>query len=120
MRLSQIYNAVIKHFTDRERRINILFYLIAAGVIWYLYSFKVVATLILMILSVFILSSFLLALYTWVRAGFRGIDKDFIYSLLLAIVVLPFAFFTLDKQLLGYVLALSAVTIGIGIYRINW
>lgn len=70
-----------------------------------------------MLLSVFILTSFLLALYTWVRAGFKGIDKDFVYSLLVAIVVLPFVFFTLDKQLLGYVLALSAIGTGIGIYR---
>jgi len=117
MRISQIYNTILKHFTDRESRINILFYLIAGIVIWYLYSFKVLITLILMLLSVFILTSFLLALYTWVRAGFKGIDKDFVYSLLFAIVVLPFVFFTLDKQPLGYVLALSGIGTGIGIYR---
>lgn len=117
MRISEIYNAVIKHFTNRENRINILFYLVAGAVIWYLYSFKVLIILILMLLSVFILSSFLIALYSWVRGGFKDINKDFVYSLLLAIVVLPLVFFALDKQLLGYILALSAIGAGIGIYR---
>lgn len=117
MKISQKYNAILQHFKNKETRINILFYLLAAGVIWYLFSLKVVVILIVMILSVFILSSFLLALYTLVRAGFKGIDKDFVISLLLAVVVLPVVFFTLDKQLLGYIIALSIVVMGLGIYR---
>jgi len=108
---------MLKHLLNRANRINILFYLIAGMFIWYLYSFKVLGALFLTVLSVFALTSFLLTIYTWVRVGFKGIDNDFLYSTLLVIIVFPLVFFTLDKQLLGYILALSTIGMGIGIYR---
>lgn len=116
MRISQIYNLILKSFTDNKRRVNILFYLIGAGFIWYLYNLKVLATVILMMLSIFVFSSLLLSLFIWIRAGFKGIDKDCIKSLLLTIVILPIVFFTLDLQLLGYILVLSLIGMVLGIY----
>lgn len=117
LRMSQSYKAILEHLYDPESRINIIFYLVSFIACWYFYSFKVTMTLVLMLLSIYILTHFLLVLYMWIRGGFRKIDKEFVYSGLFAIVVLPLIFFTLDKQLLGYILALTVISTGIGMYN---
>lgn len=119
MKLSQIYNTVIKHFSNKKTRINILYYFIAAGVVGYFYSLKVVFVFILMLLSILIFSSFLLTLYNNIRLNFRILDKEFFYSFLLTLIVLPIAFIVLEKQFFGYTIVLGVIIAGISIIRIN-
>lgn len=117
MRISELYKAAVIYSTHRNNFTYVLFYLLALGALWYLYNFKVLVTLILLLAATAGLSSFLIAVYFWIKGGFRGLDKELIYSFLFVLVMFPFVFFILDKLMLGYILALSLVVAAIGIYR---
>lgn len=119
MRISELYQVIIKHFSSKNSLINLLFYLIAAGIIGYLYNFKVLATLILFFLSTAILASFLLEVYLLAKNRFKNIDKEFIYSLLFVVIVLPLCFLYLEKQVLGYIGVLSFVIALIGVFAVK-
>jgi hypothetical protein len=119
MRISDLYKAIISHFSNKSSLINLLFYLIAAGVIGYLYTFKVVAILILFFLSTAFLASFLLEVFILIKNRFKNIDKEFIYSLMLVVIMLPLCFLYLEKQVLGYVGVLSFVIALIGVFAVK-
>ncbi len=117
MRISELYKTSVKYFTNKSNFIDMLFYLLASGALWYWYNFNVLITLILLLASTALLSSILIAVYFWIKGGFKRLDKDLGYSFLYALVLFPFVFVVLDKLMLGYMLALNFVVVSIAIYR---
>lgn len=117
MKISELYNALIRYITQKSNFIDVLFYLIAGCAFWYFYNFKVLIALILLLLSTAALSSFLIEAYFWAKRHFKSKDKDLIYSFLFVIVMLPLVLLLLDKLIIGYILALSFVIAGLGVFR---
>lgn len=119
MRLLELYRYLIKYFSNKASFISLLFYFVAAGLVWYLYSLRAVVTLILLFLSTAALSSFLLEGFIFIKNNFKTGGKAFFYTFLFACTALLLAFLFLDKQVIGYIVVLSLIVTFIGVYRSN-
>lgn len=82
----------------------------AAGLICYLYNFKVLLILMLFVCGIASLSDFLSDISKLIKNQFNGISSRFIYSLVFFILIFSLCFSYLDYQILGYVGILGLLT----------
>jgi len=117
MRILDLFRYLIKYLSNKASLINLVFYFVAAGLVWYLYNLQALITLSLLFLSTLALYSFLLESYNLIKNNFKAGGREFFFALLFASAILLLAFLFLDKQVIGYILVLSLIVTFIGIYR---
>lgn len=116
MRTSMLFERISRYVLNKKNITNVIFYLIGLGVLCFYYGFKVMLLMILFMLSIATLSEVLMEGYLYVSSRQKKLERSFFIAIFFFIIISPFSILLLNFKVLAYVLILSFIIVGIGIY----
>jgi hypothetical protein len=96
-------------YFNNHNVLNIVFYFVAACLIWYIYDLKILLILVLFVFGIASFSNLLIEFYKLKENGFKIISKFFLYHSIIFILILVLCLIYLDIQILGYIGVLSII-----------
>ncbi len=118
MKLKNLSDAVSRAFSDKNKLINLVLYLLFFGLIWYFCDLGRSLKTLLFFVGVLVVSTFLTELVMVIRLK-NSSRRAILASSILTICVAPLTIFFLSFQVLGYLLALGVIIAGVSFYSSN-